>query len=88
MKSRDGQLRLSDINEQILEVFWITRLDRLFEIHDTADEAMATFGFEFRARRFPRSTAVGSSGHRPEVEHPWTGPRFDSGAGETRLGSG
>lgn len=44
VKARDGQLRLSDIRPQILEVFRITRLDRLFEIHPTADEAMATFG--------------------------------------------
>ncbi|MFM1832343.1 MAG: hypothetical protein RLZZ461_659 [Planctomycetota bacterium] len=44
VKARDGQLRLSDIRPQILEVFRITRLDRLFEIHGTADEAMATFG--------------------------------------------
>ncbi len=44
VKARDGQLRLSDISDQILEVFRITRLDRLFEIHGTADEALATFG--------------------------------------------
>jgi anti-sigma B factor antagonist len=44
VKARDGQLRLSDIRPQILEVFRITRLDRLFEIHGTADEAMTTFG--------------------------------------------
>jgi anti-sigma B factor antagonist len=44
VKARDGQLRLSNIRPQILEVFRITRLDRLFEIHGTADEALATFG--------------------------------------------
>lgn len=43
VKSRDGQLRLSNISPQILEVFRITRLDRLFEIHETVDEAMGTF---------------------------------------------
>jgi anti-sigma B factor antagonist len=44
VKARDGQLRLSNIRPQILEVFRITRLDRLFEIHGTAEEAMGTFG--------------------------------------------
>jgi anti-sigma B factor antagonist len=44
VRARDGQLRLSNIRPQILEVFKITRLDRLFEIHGTADEALATFG--------------------------------------------
>ena len=44
VKARDGQLRLSDISPQIKEIFSITRLDRLFQIHDTSDAAMATFG--------------------------------------------
>ncbi len=44
VKARDGQLRLSNIRPQILEVFRITRLDRLFVIHGTAEEAMDTFG--------------------------------------------
>lgn len=43
VKARDGQLRLSDIRPQIKEIFSITRLDRLFEIHETSDDAMATF---------------------------------------------
>ena len=41
--SKEGQLRLSDINDQILEVFRITRLDQMFQIHGTAAEAMASF---------------------------------------------
>jgi anti-anti-sigma regulatory factor len=36
-------LKLSDINPQIFEVFKITRLDRIFEIHPTAAEALASF---------------------------------------------
>lgn len=44
VKARDGQLRLSDIRPQIKEIFSITRLDRLFEIHETSDDALATFG--------------------------------------------
>lgn len=38
-----GKLRLSDINRQIFEVFKITRLNKVFDIHDTADEAIAAF---------------------------------------------
>lgn len=41
--SKGGQLRLSDINDQILEVFRITRLDQMFQIHGTSAEAMSTF---------------------------------------------
>lgn len=43
VKSKDGQLRLADINDQIIEVFRITRLDRLFQIHPSAREALASF---------------------------------------------
>jgi len=43
IKAKDGQLRLSNINDQIIEVFEITRLDRLFQIHKTVDEAMETY---------------------------------------------
>ena len=38
-----GQFRLSNISPQIYEVFKITRLNKLFEIHDTADAAMSSF---------------------------------------------
>lgn len=38
-----GLLRLSNISPQIYEVFKITRLNELFEIHDTADQAMKSF---------------------------------------------
>jgi anti-sigma B factor antagonist len=41
--SKKGELRLADIDPKILEVFKITRLDRLFEIHGTSAEALATF---------------------------------------------
>lgn len=43
VKERNGELRLSDINRQIFEVFKITKLNRLFEIHDTAEQALAGF---------------------------------------------
>lgn len=43
MKAKQGQLRLSNIDPQIYEVFTITKLNKLFEIHDTADHAAASF---------------------------------------------
>ena len=39
-----GKLKLSDITPQIYEVFKITRLNKIFEIHDTAAQAMSSFG--------------------------------------------
>jgi anti-sigma B factor antagonist len=43
VKGRQGQLRLANIDPQIHEVFKITKLDKLFQIHDTTDAAMASF---------------------------------------------
>lgn len=44
VKERSGSLRLANIDPQIYEVFTITRLNKLFEIHDSTDDAMASFG--------------------------------------------
>jgi len=41
--SGSGALKLSDINPQIYEVFKITRLNKFFDIHDTAPQALAAF---------------------------------------------
>jgi anti-sigma B factor antagonist len=38
-----GQLKLSNINRQIYEVFRITRLNKVFDIHETASDAMTAF---------------------------------------------
>lgn len=43
LKDKNGQLRLSDIDPQIYEVFVITKLNKLFEIHPTAAEAIQSF---------------------------------------------
>jgi anti-sigma B factor antagonist len=43
VSTRDGQLKLSNINPQIYEVFKITRLTKQFEIHDTAAGAISAF---------------------------------------------
>lgn len=43
VKEQSGELKLSDINRQIFEVFKITRLNRVFDIHETADQALTQF---------------------------------------------
>ncbi len=43
VKAKGGQLRLSNINPQIYEVFVITKLNRLFQIHDDAESATNSF---------------------------------------------
>ena len=44
IRGRDGQLRLAEIDPQIYEVFVITKLNKLFQIFDTSEQAMASFG--------------------------------------------
>lgn len=43
VRARSGQLRLADIDPQIYEVFVITKLNKLFEIHETGDAALKSF---------------------------------------------
>ena len=43
VSGRGGKLRLSNIDPQIYEVFVITRLNKLFDIHETTDQALASF---------------------------------------------
>jgi len=43
IRERGGQLRLTNIKPQILEVFVITKLNKLFKILPTRDEAIASF---------------------------------------------
>jgi anti-sigma B factor antagonist len=43
VKEKQGRLKLSNIRPQIFEVFKITRLNRLFEIHDSAEEAIQSY---------------------------------------------
>jgi anti-sigma B factor antagonist len=40
---QQGRLRLADIRSQIFEVFKITRLNKLFDIHDTMAKALEGF---------------------------------------------
>jgi anti-sigma B factor antagonist len=43
VRQRGGQLRLSNIGAHIYEVFSITKLNKLFQIHDTAESAIQSF---------------------------------------------
>ena len=43
IRGKNGQLRLANIDTQIYEVFVITKLNKLFDIHEGAEEAIASF---------------------------------------------
>lgn len=43
VRTKSGQLRLSSIDSQIYEVFVITKLNKLFQIHPDAESALASF---------------------------------------------
>ena len=43
VKGKNGQLRLAEIDKQIYEVFVITKLNKLFQIHETAAQALGSF---------------------------------------------
>ena len=44
VKEREGQLRLAHIDPQIYEVFAITKLNMIFVIHDTTEDAAGSIG--------------------------------------------
>jgi anti-sigma B factor antagonist len=43
VRQKDGQLRLANIDPQIYEVFAITKLNKLFQIHDSSESALKSF---------------------------------------------
>lgn len=43
VRNRGGQLRLCSIDKQIYEVFVITKLNQLFQIHDNPEAATKSF---------------------------------------------
>lgn len=43
VEEKKGRLKLSDINPQIYEVFKITRLNKIFDIHPSQEKARASF---------------------------------------------
>lgn len=43
VKEKEGQLRLSSIDPHVYEIFLITKLNILFQIHDTDEQAAESF---------------------------------------------
>lgn len=43
IRQKGGQLRLAEIDPQIYEVFVITKLNKLFQIHPTSEQALQSF---------------------------------------------
>ena len=43
IKEKGGQLRLSDIEPRIYEIFQMTKLNQLFQIHENAEQAAKSF---------------------------------------------
>jgi len=43
VETREGQMFLSDVAKPIFEIFKITKLNKLFQMHDTLDQAMESF---------------------------------------------
>ncbi len=43
IETNKGRLKLSGIKPQLFEVFKITRLDKVFSVYKTADEALLSF---------------------------------------------
>ena len=43
IRGKEGQLRLANIDPQIYEVFVITKLNKLFQIHESSEQALASF---------------------------------------------
>ncbi len=43
VQEQNGDMKLANINRQILQVFKITRLNRVFEIHDSTNGALEAF---------------------------------------------
>ena len=46
IRDKNGELRLCEIKRQILEVFTITKLDKLFRIYPTRKAAIESFGVQ------------------------------------------
>ena len=43
INQKGGKLKLANIDPQIYEVFVITKLHKLFDIHETTEQALASF---------------------------------------------
>ncbi len=50
LRARDGSLKLFGIRSEMMELFLLTRLDRVFDIFTTQAEALSAFGIEDSSR--------------------------------------
>lgn len=46
LKDRNGRMKLFGVRSEMMELFLLTRLDRVFEIFLTRSEALRTFGID------------------------------------------
>ncbi len=74
LKSHEGELRLTGVGAQVLSIFRLVRMNKVFEIYSTVEEALPSFSNEPRQNyQMPRITIKedtelnGSSGLIEEV---------------------
>jgi anti-sigma B factor antagonist len=44
LRSRDGDIKLYGLNQQVIALFKLVRMQRIFDIYETGEEAIAAFG--------------------------------------------
>ncbi|MCB1184472.1 STAS domain-containing protein [bacterium] len=44
LKNADGTLKICNVKERVLSIFYISQLQNIFQVYPTLDEAMASFG--------------------------------------------
>jgi anti-sigma B factor antagonist len=44
LRSRDGDMKLYGMNQQVMALFKLVRMQRIFDIFETGEEAVAAFG--------------------------------------------
>lgn len=43
LKAADGSLKICNVKERVLSIFYISQLQNIFQVYETLDEAMASF---------------------------------------------
>lgn len=44
VKAGDGQLKICSVKERVLSIFYISQLENIFDVFETREEAIASFG--------------------------------------------
>lgn len=44
VRSRDGDMKLYGMNQQVIALFKLVRMQRIFDIYDSSGDAIASFG--------------------------------------------